>query len=466
MSSRLAIFMNVPGAFRPKAEYALRALCSGRRVEPVFVSRQQVLNKGGILYEKPGGPFPASASPVVRIPFDEEAAQYFESGKKLPEPGTIEVQQADRRDVPVLFGRQFPRSRPDLEADIAASAFFWLSDWQQRVIKERDEHGRVPFRKTLQARYGWAERPLVDEYADYLFEALERVGMSIDRKKWGNRDFAFALTYDMDNIRSSAWGRLARALWSARTNSIQRAVRLLSTGTDPVQQSIDKLLEFTGAMDIRPTVFLKAAGGHGKNDARDYLFHPYFQTLMHRLHDLNAAFGVHPGYRAGHDPLLAAAEKLRLEQALRVGPITTHRAHYLRHDGMKAACIWEEEGYEADSSIAWAEHTGFRTGTCRPHPVYDHEHNRPSRVIEWPMCAMDAQLEGYMGLKQEAALRRLNKLTDTVERHGGVMVWNFHQTVYLDDGKRQTAAYFEPAVREVLGRQPLAETISQLSQWI
>lgn len=466
MSSRLAIYLNVPGTFQPKAEYALRALCSGHKVEPVFVSRREVLHKGGILYERPVSPLPEVQNPVVRIPFDDEIAQYFESGKKLPEPGAIEAQQASRKDVPVLFGYQFPHSRPDLEADIVASAFFWLSDWQQRVIKERDEHRRVPFRKTLQARYGWAERPLVDEYADYLFEALERVGLSFAPKKWGDHTFAFALTYDMDNIRSSAWVRLWRSLWSDRSNGIQRAAELLLSGKDPVQQSIDKLLAFTADRGIRPTVFLKAADGRDKNDARDYLFHSYFQTLTHQLRDLDAQFGVHPGYRAGHDPLLAAAEKLRLEQALCVGPLTAHRAHYLRYDGVRAACIWEEEGYEADSSIAWAEHTGFRTGTCRPHPVYDHEHNRPSKVIEWPMCAMDAQMEGYMKLKPEAAFSRLIKLTDTVERHRGVMVWNFHQTVYMDDGERTTAAYFEPAVREVLGRQPLAETISQLSQWI
>jgi hypothetical protein len=139
--------------------------------------------------------------------------------------------------------------------------------------------------------------------------------------------------------------------------------------------------------------------------------------------------GYHSGYEAGHNIDQLRAEYGRLSN--RVGQtIAVHRSHYLRYKEGVTFPMLDELGIKVDSSVAWAEQTGFRAQTCRPYPLFDIASNRQLGVIEIPLSVMDTQPFGYMKLKPEDAVSDSASIVNTVKRHNGVMVWNFHHHIY------------------------------------
>ncbi len=79
--------------------------------------------------------------------------------------------------------------------DVFASAFFMLTRWEEYVQPERDEHGRFPAKCALASRAGFLDRPVVNEYADLLWQMLLRLGWSAPRPA---RQFRLQLSYDVD----------------------------------------------------------------------------------------------------------------------------------------------------------------------------------------------------------------------------------------------------------------------------
>lgn len=63
-----------------------------------------------------------------------------------------------------------------------------------------------------------------------------------------------------------------------------------------------------------------------------------------------------------------------------------------------------------DDTLGYADHEGFRCGTCHAYPLYDLEHDRPLEVVERPLLVMDGTLKEYRGLTRPEALERLKAL--------------------------------------------------------
>jgi hypothetical protein len=81
-----------------------------------------------------------------------------------------------------------------------------------------------------------------------------------------------------------------------------------------------------------------------------------------------------------------------------------------------------------DSTLAYAEQVGFRSGTCREHPVFDVIERRALPLRERPLTVMEGTLFDYMRLDPAAALAELRKARDSVRRFGGKMVLLWHNS--------------------------------------
>ena len=63
-----------------------------------------------------------------------------------------------------------------------------------------------------------------------------------------------------------------------------------------------------------------------------------------------------------------------------------------------------------DDTLGYADHEGFRCGTCHEYPLYDLKKDQPLTVIERPLIAMDATLMEYRGLTCADSLKILKQL--------------------------------------------------------
>src|SRR5690606_24261122 len=175
---------------------------------------------------------------------------------------------------------------------------------------------------------------------------------------------------------------------------------------------IYKLLREEKQRDIQGSYLLKSIVKRHKHDASDYLMNPFINSSISEIDYNRAEIGYHSGYEAGTNPIQLRAELSRLSN--RVGrTIRVHRSHYLRYDPAVTFPVLEELGIKVDSSIAWAEQTGFRSQTCRPFPIYNVAENTSTSLIEVPLAVMDTQPFGYMKLAPDAAIKNSEDLVHT-----------------------------------------------------
>jgi hypothetical protein len=91
-------------------------------------------------------------------------------------------------------------------------------------------------------------------------------------------------------------------------------------------------------------------------------------------------------------------------------------------------------GLAHDSTLGFADQSGFRAGTGREYPTYDLIERRPLGLRERPLVVMDATLFGYLGMDTDAAAHRAMAVVDMCRHVGSDAVVCYHQLLAADDG--------------------------------
>jgi hypothetical protein len=472
----IRVCIEVPPLFYPKAEYALRNLLTILRRKMVVVTSDELIAEGGLYYGLKNDRFPSGK--VVHITASTDAIDYFATRKPIVITGITNVQGVHADAVPVLFSNHTAAgihdSREDIIPDIIASAFYFLSDWQSGTATEPDSHGRFRYAESIQSKLG-IDFPIVNEYALLLGRRLELAGIRAGTMSWKGSAFALGLTHDIDRIMKKTKGTWARESvdflllnknrksFPERLDRWQSSVIDLLTPGDTYQDSIMKLLDFSERAGIRPTLFFQSNIHKHPNDAANYLGLPFFDKMIEKATRAGCEIGFHPGYMAGYPGGLFEEELKQLEQKTGAG-IRSVRFHYLRFDAERFAGLLSEHSVENDSSVAWAEQAGTRTGCVSPHTLFDRNKNRGTNVIELPMTAMDVQLLHYMNLNISGSVDLLRKQVDLVERYNGVVVWNFHHHIYDPIEAPGWHRLFGQSLNYAIERKPYNETFQGISE--
>ena len=278
---------------------------------------------------------------------------------------------------------------------------------------------------------------MVDEYSDLLADLLEPL-VALQRR---NHTWSYIFSHDIDRIRKKTAGIVVRESldylllnrrnerFGHRISRWRNSMGQFFRGKDAYEESILRILESHQKRKTGGCFLFKSVIKRHLHDANDYLGYPFFDLILERIGSENIEMGYHSGYEAGGDPDQMRAEYGKL--CNRVGnTINVHRSHYLRYKQGVTFPNLEQLGIQVDSSVAWADQTGFRAQTCRPYPLFDVASNRQLNVTEIPLSVMDTQPFGYMKLTADEAISYSTKIVNTVKRHSGVMVWNFHHHIY------------------------------------
>ena len=459
----IACLVDTAPDFAPRAKYALRTLLTPLGLAPRWAPRAALADAAPpdapLAYYGP----PAAAPPHPRLIAlaHAPAAAMFLAGDAPFRPEQASTREMGGRRVPVCFADE--QGRPDL----IASAFLWLSGWQERAVAKRDMHGRVPFADSLAAQLGAVRFPVADAYRDALAEQLRAGGAPVSPRRWAGRDWAFCSTHDVDYGRKWRPGILYRegmhyfaqnhlgASWRERCGRLGRVGRQMLSG-DPFRRAMREIPRELALRGGTATFFAKAGAGHPR-DTPYRLGSPFLKNWMDRIAAQDFEIGLHPSYRAIDEPERFARETRRLARALeRVGapPPVSVRQHYLRFDPAATPRLQAGSGFRIDSTLGFSEQEGFRRGTCLPFPLYDLEADRPLDIWEMPLAVMDSTLFGYRNLNAEAAIRSTFELMETCRRYGGAFVglwhpvlgdeidfpgWKRHFLATLDEARRREA---------------------------
>lgn len=469
----ISVKLDLPDEFRPKAAFAIKALLSPFKTEVYFGDGQRQEGSNGVNIYYGLHPEKHANDYTLCIRAVPETCAWFDTPRFFLADDCFE-DNSFATSVKLLFGKPGIDGNI-LEGDVVASAFYFLSDWQDHVPDGRDPHGRLSYERTLQAQLNSPMRPFVNEYADYLRDAINiKIGKELERRTWSGAQIAGVITHDLDRIRKKYPGTWIREFVElpflnphdqpikTRAKRFGMAFLDFFNPKDAYRESIRKMLRFEMELGARPTVLLKSIIQKHKNDARDYLDDPFVKEIISLVEQAGGEMGLHSSYEAGYDGGLFKKELERFHQKTGLKPLS-HRFHYIRYRPGDAFKILEENSINTDSSMGWADMAGCRTGFVHPHPVFDVTNNRPLTLLQVPMMLMDMQLFNRMGLTIDESLDIARKQVDIACRYHGLVVWNFHHLVYDKSEAGDCDILFENSLNYLNSKKPTYLTLGEIN---
>ena len=427
---KLPCHIEAPASMEPKARYAIDMLLLPLGIRPVWVEKNS-LEEVGLYYGMSNAPMPPG---IIHIGLNADTCSFFDRGETY-NPGQARWRFWENERWPVLFG-----GSEEQDDDLIASTFFWLSGWQEYTTKQRDVHGRFPYSASLQAKFGLADRPVVDAYRERLAQHLIEHGLSIHRRNWIDKSWAFCPTHDIDYLRKWRPGMvyrevvhylLANHLNQSLLKRAGRFGRFLFNWAKPgdeFRKSLRRIIHETERRGGKGTYFFKTAA-HGPNDVYYSLSSPFVKRTIGKLKEIDFEIGLHPSYFAYNHPDYLQREKRALEEIYQ-GPVTSVRQHYLRYENDTTARMQLGAGFQIDSTLGFAGQEGFRRGTCHPFTIYDVNANAPTELWELTLSVMDGTLFNRRNLDGEAAIEVTRQVMRRCKRFGGICVALWHNTLW------------------------------------
>src|SRR5579863_615308 len=424
---------------REARAYALKELARRAGVSKDFFRtwRTEVSDKGTTIYVLPGSRkrvfFPDAPPGIwpeliggqfhtVRLGWLNESSIPSIQDAVIP---FVHKSQAQSR---ALF-RTIDSESVECTVDLPLSALLILSRWEEHLIEEKDQHGRVPATACVPYRDRFLRRPVVDEYGLAFRQALQ--WLMPNWKPWPS-SLRVHVSHDIDsiglpfNLRTTLGHTLRRHNPAATAHDF---LGLLPGFNPTLLENIRTLVTLCLRRGIEPAVFWKGTTRPGRTRNYDP-YHPKVRSMIQWLQKYNVELGVHPGYETFRSP-----DKLRKEvetvREILGTQIMGGRQDYLRwcpHSWLD----WENCGLLYDSSVGFADQVGFRAGTCLPYHPWLFELNRQANLIELPLIVMDCTLTSYMRLDRDQSLIAVTECIEQCRKVGGVFALLWHTDSMLN----------------------------------
>ncbi|HEV8691272.1 MAG TPA: polysaccharide deacetylase family protein [Ideonella sp.] len=373
-------------------------------------------------------------------------------------PDGLVRQRIGQASLPCLFGDGRFESGPGrirLPIDITGSAFFLLSRYEEAVAgAPADRHGRFPGTASTAHRAGWALRPLVDEWLELLWWAIQQVAPQLQRRR---REPRIWVSCDVDAPYSPGVKGPGPALRQAASDLVnhrsppQAARTLLNavasqfgvTRYDPFD-TFDWMLDTIERAGHRATFFFLSVRQPARIDGCYELDEPRVAELMRKIVQRGHEIGLHGSYASVDAPERLAAELNDLRAAVaRAGGSQDRfgaRQHYLRWRADDTARMLDGLGLAYDSTLGFPDIAGFRCGTCHEFPLFDLPGRQALAIIERPLVLMEATVISATYLRLglgDAARAVMTGLRESCRRFGGEFSLLWHNSNFGPPAARE-----------------------------
>jgi hypothetical protein len=352
--------------------------------------------------------------------------------------------------IPVIFGKlqDVPTKKPFMPLDILGSSFFMLSRYEELTAPEHDRYGRFPASASLAFQNGFLERPIINEYLEILWGALKQIWPGLSRKK---RSFRLIASHDVD----IPFAFLFQPLWKlllkmgsdiSRQKNLSLALKNFVGWTKVrIGHKIDPFNTFEWIMDQSERAGIKSSfhimsGGRTPMDYYYPIESPDIQSLIKKIINRGHEIGFHPSYKTATDGYLWRKEFELLKASVKGCDILGGRQHFLQFRVPSTWRFWSENGLVYDSTLLYADHAGFRCGTCYEYPVFDLEERKEMNLRERPLVVMDRTVidDPYQSLgATQTALDYMLTLKYNCQKFRGDFVLLWHNQRFIDQNERE-----------------------------
>jgi hypothetical protein len=359
--------------------------------------------------------------------------------------------------LPVLFGvdlLEISDKKITVGYDIFASSFFMLSRWEEYVITDRDRHGRVASSHCIAGKFNFLDRPIVNEYAEFIWNLLLRLDGRVKRISRESRNFVSCdvdLPYDLSrrNFYQTIKRSIARSLRSDLGKPhfplMNYFANSLDTRYDLYWLSLKWIMDVNESagniVDFNFIPYVTADNYDPKFSFDDNTIRNTLRNILERGHRV----GFHPGYSTYNDAFLFnhSLDIFKNVLCLDKRGLSTlgGRQHFLRWSFPASLHMWADSGLKYDSTLGFADRAGFRCGVCTEFSLFDVMNRCSLNLKERPLIVMECSVisSNYMGYgRTDKAANFMLGLKNICQKYKGDFSVLWHNTALETAFDRET----------------------------
>lgn len=316
----------------------------------------------------------------------------------LPVPGLDELVSPliEQKDGNYLF-----------HYDLIGLIFWMLARVEEIGRNDLDEHSRFPARSSHAFKHNYLDRPVVDEWLEILGQVISRQWPNVKLK---NNHSDIFVSHDVDHPSRFTFcpgniffRRLASDLLKNRKYQSVYTAPLARILSRKKISNLDRWNTFEWLMDqsekncLKSNFFFQVGISSGRQDCYYKIDSEQIQNLLLRIQQRGHAIGFHPSYDSSFDEIKFNKEaslfyeickkKLKIKQDVWGG-----RMHYLRCKMPQTPRFWQNNNFNYDSSLGYADAPGFRCGTCREYKAFDAIESIELNLKIKPLIVMECSL--------------------------------------------------------------------------
>jgi hypothetical protein len=373
---------------------------------------------------------------------------------------------ASLNNLPIFFGNPAVlecENEINIGFDIFGFIFMMLSRYEEAISERRDAHSRFPDSESIMYKYGLAKRPTVNEYTEVLWCYLSKCDPAIIRR---SRGFRKKISCDVDHpfdVRSlSVLGAFKRSIanltrhWNMKfllTDICHFVLNIAAPSShfDRYYNNLNYIMDVNDQHNNVVSFNFIPLRTHPKYDDDNRIDDPQIIAIIDKIRQRGHEVGFHPGYETSTslESFIESADLFwdvfskRRKGQQSVGG----RQHYLRFDILKSPAMWQNSGFDYDSSMGFSQDIGFRSGVCFEYPMYDLLKREKLTLRQVPLVAMEGG-----GLKRhdssfhysEDVIADFEKIKSLVKMYSGDYTLLWHNSHF---NKKDDFRLFEQLIR-------------------
>lgn len=313
--------------------------------------------------------------------------------------------------------------------DIFSSIFYLISRYEEYLPCVMDAHGRYSAYQSVAFEFGFLDKAMVNRYIFWIAEWMRSQFSSIELRlpKWTT-----IYSFDVDHPYYAKDIPLNR--------KIARTLKNVSEiGEKDRYDTYDFILDTLH--DIPSIFFFLCPKIPSPNDNFNKRESQGYRDLILKIR-ARSKIGLHPSYYADENHLLN--EETQWLSAIHQRQIKSVRYHYLRNNIETSYRNMIESKIVYDFSMAYGNHSGFRSSTSLPFYYFDLRANKKTDLIVQTSCIMDSCFEyGY----EDNFDKKFEALFLEVKTYGGVFVPIFHNDILAKEKWKENLIHAVKLIR-------------------
>jgi hypothetical protein len=345
--------------------------------------------------------------------------------------------------------------------DILKSVFYLLSGYQEYDNEDHDDHGRFPWRSSIQYKLGITHLPVVNYYFEVMLEAFEKFCQlnELDFVKNKRRAPVLFLSHDVDRIKKYTLRNLA--ISALQLLGIKKGSSGFATQLKIVADYAKGIVlfrknpywNFREMSDLEQELKISSTWFFLEKTKKDNSRYQFSQKkirdLIVYLSERGNEIGIHGTLESSTDQQ-AMNGGLRRLNAVCTKPVSGIRQHFLKYKQLLTPRIQRAAGLEYDASLGFAEQPGFRNSFAYPFKLYDFENQKPIDIWQLPLNAMEATLIEYMDVPVASIPDTIQPLLAEVARFKGLFSLLWHNCRLDEESTPGVKVIYRQLLQEIM----------------